>query len=146
MSDAWLPRPAGQSPRVEALESDRVKRLEQQVARLTEENVELQRENRQLKVGLDPLCLVCGAKEPCTDGVACTFDPTPQQVWDKNRELRESLAAKDEALARIETMTNPATYGKGQDIPSVPVYEEVWLIATAALARAAIGEAEHEPD
>lgn len=92
-----------------------------------------------------PLCLICRASEPCEldkeetsppmpegvrwPGSPCTFDPTPQQVWDRCRELeaqaktlteerdawktgyntlffkweplRQRLAAKDEALREI---------------------------------------------
>ena len=48
----------------------------------------------------DRICLNCGASEPCHlntaetsgdpnwPGSPCTFDPTPQELWDDNQRLR----------------------------------------------------------
>lgn len=56
--------------------------------------------------GRSKLCLICGAKEPCVlkddPSSPCTFDPTPIELLEYNRKLRELLAAKDQELARVK--------------------------------------------
>jgi hypothetical protein len=59
----------------------------------------------------DNICLLCGRDAPCMTeadlkpedpGIPCTFDPTPQQLWDDNQRLRaevKRLEAKCALLA-----------------------------------------------
>lgn len=48
------------------------------------------------------VCLVCGRGEPCTESPeACTFDPTPRELYDENKRLRDELAKARAALKAL---------------------------------------------
>ena len=67
----------------------------------------------------EPICLLCGKDKPCMtdeEGIAnggpgkpCTFDPTPQQLFDDNKRLRERLTVS-ELLPKEETQALLDTY------------------------------------
>jgi hypothetical protein len=53
----------------------------------------------------EKFCLVCGATKPCMTeadlkpddpGIPCTFDPTPQELFDDNARLRKELEKRND--------------------------------------------------
>jgi len=57
------------------------------------------------RIKYGPICLVCGAAEPCQlkddPHAPCTFDPAPKALWDKVQSLTKELAQAQQREGRL---------------------------------------------
>ena len=57
---------------------------------------------KQQRIKYGPICLVCGAAEPChlkdDPHSPCTFDPAPRELWDRCKEQKQRISELEERL------------------------------------------------
>lgn len=77
---------------------EEIARLQAKVRELEERLTTL----KQQRIKYGPICLVCGAAEPChlkdDPHSPCTFDPAPRELWDRCKEQKQRISELEERL------------------------------------------------
>ena len=98
---------------------EEIARLQAKVRELEERLTTL----KQQRIKYGPICLVCGAAEPChlkdDPHSPCTFDPAPRELWDRCKDLEGKLAASE----RMESVVKGCEIAVLEDATKEELYK-----------------------
>lgn len=75
---------------------------------------------KQQRIKYGPICLVCGAAEPChlkdDPHSPCTFDPAPRELWDRCKEQKQRISELEERLVDYAVATERSANHRPSDL------------------------------